>query len=55
MGGILQQSLDVDSLSTKQISVYLREPDMNTASNVMIAINTKFGNQVAMAKDPPKL
>ena len=55
MGGILQQSLDVDSLSTKQISVYLREPDMNTASNVMIAINTKFGNQVAMAKDPAEI
>jgi len=55
MGGILQQPLDVDSLSTKEISVYLREPDMNTASNIMTAINTKFGNQVAMAKDPAEI
>jgi flagellar P-ring protein precursor FlgI len=55
MGGILQQSLEADSLSTKEISVYLREPDMNTASNIMIAINTKFGNQVAMAIDPAEI
>jgi flagellar P-ring protein FlgI len=55
MGGILQQSLDLDSLSTKIISVYLREPDINTASNVMTAINTKFGNQVALAKDAAEI
>ena len=55
MGGILQQPLEMDSLSTKEISVYLREPDMNTASNIMVAINTKFGNQVAMAKDPAEI
>jgi flagellar P-ring protein precursor FlgI len=55
MGGILQQSLDLDSLSTKVISVYLREPDINTASNVMTAINTKFGNQVALAKDAAEI
>jgi flagellar P-ring protein precursor FlgI len=55
MGGILQKPLDVDTLSTKQISVYLREPDMNTSSNIMTAINAKFGNQVAMAKDPAEI
>jgi flagellar P-ring protein precursor FlgI len=55
MGGILQEPLDVDSLSTKEISVYLREPDMNTSSNIMTAINTKFGNQIALAKDPAEI
>jgi len=55
MGGILQQPLDVDSLNTKEISVYLREPDMNTSSNIMTAINTKFGNQVALAKDAAEI
>jgi flagellar P-ring protein FlgI len=55
MGGILQQALDVDSLSTKLVSVYLREPDINTANNVMIAINTKFGNKIALPKDPAEI
>ncbi|MDR3627337.1 MAG: flagellar basal body P-ring protein FlgI [Ignavibacteriaceae bacterium] len=55
MGGILQLSIDTDSLSTKEVNVYLRAPDMNTANNIMTAINSKFGNQVAMAKDPAEI
>jgi flagellar P-ring protein precursor FlgI len=55
MGGILQQPLEKDSLSTKQISVFLREPDVNTSNNIMIAINTKFGNQVAYAIDASEI
>jgi len=55
MGGILQQPMDTDSLSNTEVNVYLRDPDINTANNVMVAINAKFGNQIATAKDPAEI
>ncbi len=51
MGGILNHPLEPDSISKQNISVFLREPDLTTANNVAVAINTKFGNNVALAKD----
>lgn len=51
MGGILKLPLEVGSLSHKEINVYLREPDLTTSNNIANAINTKFGNNIALAKD----
>ena len=51
MGGILNNPLEPDSISKQNISVFLREPDLTTANNVAVAINAKFGNNVALAKD----
>ena len=51
MGGILQQPLEISSLPNKEISVFLRDPDLTTSNNIANAINTKFGNKIALAKD----
>ncbi len=51
MGGILQLPLDIDSLSHQEVSVFLRDPDITTSNNVSNAINAKFGNNIALAKD----
>jgi len=55
MGGILQQPLDTDSLSTKSVSIYLRDPDLTTSNNVANAINSKFGNNISIAKDAAEI
>ncbi|MCL5030682.1 MAG: flagellar basal body P-ring protein FlgI [Bacteroidetes bacterium] len=55
MGGILQLPLEIDSLSNKEISVYLRDPDITTSNNVSNAINSKFGNDIAIAKDAAEI
>ncbi len=51
MGGILQLPLDAASIPSKEINVYLREPDITTSNNIANAINTKFGGNIALAKD----
>ncbi len=51
MGGILNYPLEETSVPTQNIDVYLREPDLTTSNNVANAINAKFGNSVAIAKD----
>ncbi len=51
MGGILQLPLELDTLSNKEINVYLREPDITTSNNIANAIDAKFGNKIALAKD----
>ena len=51
MGGVLQQPLETTSDSSSEINVYLREPDITTSNNVANAINQKFGNSIALAKD----
>ncbi len=55
MGGILQQPLETDSLSSKEVNVYLRAPDITTSNNVANAINAKFGNNISIAKDEAEI
>ncbi len=55
MGGILQHPLETDSLSNKQVNIYLREPDITTSNNVANAINAKFGNNTSIAKDAAEI
>ncbi|MFZ0452495.1 MAG: flagellar basal body P-ring protein FlgI [Ignavibacteriaceae bacterium] len=50
-GGILKVPVDARDLSNKEISLYLRDPDMTTSSNVSTAINTKFGENTSQAVD----
>lgn len=51
MGGILQLPLEKNPLPDKVINVYLRAPDLTTSNNIANAINTKFGNKIALAED----
>ena len=51
MGGILQLPLEVNALPNKEINVYLRDPDLTTSNNIANAIDAKFGNKIALAKD----
>ncbi len=51
MGGILQLPLEVSALPNKEINVYLRDPDLTTSNNIANAIDAKFGNKIALAKD----
>ena len=54
-GGILKIPLSTDSLSPNELIVYVRTPDFTTANNIVTAINTKFGNDVAKALDPSEI
>ncbi len=50
-GGILKVPVDLNGLSSKEISLFLRDPDMTTSDNVSKAINTKFGQNTSIAVD----
>ena len=50
-GGILKVPVDANDLSNKEISLFLRDPDMTTSNNVSKAINTKFGDSTSIAVD----
>lgn len=51
MGGILQLPMQAGNLSKTDVSVFLREPDITTSNNIALAINSKLGSDIAIAKD----
>jgi len=54
-GGILDLAVNEEGLPQGEIKLYLRDPDITTSSNVMGAINTQFGNNIAMAVDASEI
>lgn len=54
-GGELKESISIPSGPRQELSVLLKDPDITTSSNVANAINTKFGNDVAMAQDAAEI
>src|SRR5690606_29994548 len=42
-GGIMKLELESEMVVDRQISVYLRQPDLTTSNNVAKSINTVFG------------
>ncbi|MBL1212554.1 MAG: flagellar basal body P-ring protein FlgI [Ignavibacteriae bacterium] len=54
-GGNLQKALSTSEISTSEITIYLKEPDLTTASNVMDAVNTTFGDETAKAVDASEI
>ena len=50
-GGILKIPLGPDKLNGQDLSLYLRDPDLTTANNIVNALNSKFGNNTAQAVD----
>ncbi len=50
-GGNLKESLAAPQVNPNSVSVYLKEPDITTSQNVATALNTKFGSEIAQAKD----
>lgn len=55
LGGILQVPLPGSGFNTSALKVYLRSPDITTASNVSTAINQYFSQSIAMAIDPSEI
>lgn len=54
-GGALRESISDNQLPTTEISVFLKGPDITTSQNVMIAINKKFGSEIAKALDAAEI
>ena len=54
-GGILKIPIDTDGIGTDGLSIFLREPDLTTASNVAAAINSAFGESTALASDAAEI
>jgi flagellar P-ring protein FlgI len=54
-GGILKESLVTSILPTQEIKLFLIDPDLTTSNNVMLAINTKFGEGTASATDAAEI
>ena len=50
-GGVLKIEIQPSPDYSQQVIVYLKEPDMQTVSNMTNAINSKFGNEIAKAMD----
>lgn len=54
-GGLLKQPPPNFSLGSNQLALYLKEPDMTTASNVAEAINSQFGSGTSLAIDASEI
>ena len=50
-GGILKTEIQQNIDFSQEVRVYIKDPDMQTSSNVANAINAKFGNNIAKAYD----
>jgi len=54
-GGSLKEPININGMGNQQVAVFLREPDITTANNVMTSINSTFGEGVASAKDAAEI
>lgn len=55
LGGILQKPFAGNSFNNNQLKIYLRNPDLTTASNVSNSINDFFAQDLAIAVDPSEI
>jgi len=54
-GGLLQMEVSTPVISSEEISLFLKDPDMTTSNNITNAINTKFGGNTALATDAAEI
>ncbi|MEW6507386.1 MAG: flagellar basal body P-ring protein FlgI [Bacteroidota bacterium] len=54
-GGSLKESITIEQNSFEEIAVLLKEPDLTTSNNIMLAINAKFGDNSAKAIDAAEI
>lgn len=54
-GGTLKEAVGIPNNSNQQVLVFLKDPDITTANNIMNAINTTFGGEVAKASDAAEI
>jgi flagellar P-ring protein precursor FlgI len=54
-GGILKIELENTPIAADETKLYLREPDITTANNIVAAINAKFGENTCLATDPAQV
>jgi flagellar P-ring protein precursor FlgI len=50
-GGRLEVPVTVNEIDPAEVSVFLKNPDFTTSNNIVNAINTKFGNPIAVSVD----
>ena len=50
-GGILKVPISNEPLNGNDLKLYLKDPDLSTANNIVEAINSKFGENTALASD----
>lgn len=53
-GGVLEQAF-IEGFQSEEVSIILKEPDFTTANNVVEEINTRFGVDIAKAKDAAEI
>lgn len=54
-GGSLKEAFAVNNFDAGEVTVFLKDPDFTTAQNIVNALNTKFGNDVAKAQDAAEI
>jgi len=54
-GGSLKESINIEQNSFEEIAVFLKDPDLTTSNNIMLAINSKFGENSAKAIDAAEI
>lgn len=55
-GGSLKEVININGvIGNQQVAVFLKDPDITTANNIMTSINTTFGEGVANAKDAAEI
>ncbi len=54
-GGSLKESINIELNSFEEIAVFLKDPDLTTSNNIMLAINSKFGENSARAIDAAEI
>jgi len=54
-GGVMKLALESEYVTDRQISVYLRMPDLTTSNNVAKSINAKFGDSAATSIDASEI
>jgi flagellar P-ring protein precursor FlgI len=54
-GGTLKESISTAQVVSDEISVFLKEPDITTAQNVVSSLNQKFGSEIAKASDAAEI
>lgn len=55
LGGVLKNEIPQNTVTNNQFSLFLKMPDITTSNNIMRTINTRFGENTAIAVDASEI
>jgi flagellar P-ring protein precursor FlgI len=55
LGGVLKNELPQNTITNNQLSLFLKMPDITTSNNIARTINTRFGENTAIAIDASEI